>query len=97
MTRLACCVYATGNEGRRKAGNIWTRAAAAAAAGQDWVRRVYLFQGFEQLGPLVLHALPGLLLQLPQQRSDWKTQSSTGESERGSSPASYTLNNASGN
>lgn len=40
MTRLACCVYATGNEGRRKAGNIWTRAAAAAAAaaGRDWAR-----------------------------------------------------------
>lgn len=34
------------------------------------VRGLYLFQGFEQLGPLVLHALPGLLLQFPQQRSD---------------------------
>lgn len=34
------------------------------------VRTVYFFQGFEQLRPLVLYALPGLLLQLPQQRCD---------------------------
>lgn len=33
-------------------------------------RTTYLFEGFEQLGPLVLHTLSGLLLQLPQQRSD---------------------------
>lgn len=38
------------------------------------VRTIYFFQGFEQLRPFVLYALPGLLLQLPQQRCDCETQ-----------------------
>lgn len=33
-------------------------------------RKVYFFEGFEQFRPLVLYALSGLLLQLPQQCCD---------------------------
>lgn len=37
-----------------------------------WERFAYLFESFEQPRPLVLYALSGLLLQLPQQRRDCK-------------------------
>lgn len=33
-------------------------------------RKVYFFEGFEQFWPLILDALSGLLLQLPQQCCD---------------------------
>lgn len=37
---------------------------------QQKKRKVYFFEGFEQFWPLILDALSGLLLQLPQQCCD---------------------------
>lgn len=37
---------------------------------QQKKKKVYFFEGFEQFWPLILYALSGLLLQLPQQCCD---------------------------